>query len=61
MKPLITSITPVLQTFIVEFFSDIISFQHVLHFDVGKSQIEWIESESEKLNFRLYSYNAKRP
>ena len=30
-------------------FSDIISFQHVLHFDVGSSQIEW------KLNF-LYSY-----
>ena len=36
----ITSITPVLQDF-ADFFSDIISFQHVLHFGVGRSQIEW--------------------
>ena len=32
----ITSITPVLQDFL-----NIISFQHVLDFDVGRSQIEW--------------------
>ena len=33
----ITCITPVLQVIL----DDIISFQHVLHFDVGRSQIEW--------------------
>ena len=33
------SITPVLQDFLA--FSNIISFQHVLHINVGKSQIEW--------------------
>ena len=36
----ITSITPVLQD-ILDLFSDIISFQYVLHFDVSRSQIEW--------------------
>ena len=36
----ITCITPVLQAFL-DFFPDIISFQHVLHFGVGRSQIEW--------------------
>ena len=39
MKIEITSITPVLQA-ILDFFADIISFQHVLHFGVGRSQIE---------------------
>ena len=33
-----TSITPVLHAFL---FPDIISFQQVLHFGVGRSQIEW--------------------
>ena len=36
----ITCITAVLQAFLV-FFPDVISFQHVLHFGVGRSQIEW--------------------
>ena len=35
----ITCITPVLQAFL-DLFPDIISFQHVLHFGVGRSQIE---------------------
>ena len=35
----ITSITPVLQDFV--HFISMISFQHVLHFGVGRSQIEW--------------------
>ena len=34
----ITSFTPVLQDF-AGFFLNIISFQHVLHFGVGRSQI----------------------
>ena len=33
------SITPVLQA-ILDFFPDIISFQHVFHLGVGRSQIE---------------------
>ena len=33
-------ITPVLQD-ILDFFPDIISFQHVFHLGVGRSQIEW--------------------
>ena len=40
MKYHITSITPVLQDF-TGFFLNIISFQHYLHFGVGRSQIEW--------------------
>ena len=40
MKYHITSITPVLQDF-TDFFLNIISFQHDLHFGVGRSQIEW--------------------
>ena len=40
MKYHITSITSVLQDF-ADFFSNIISFRHVPHFDVGRSQIEW--------------------
>ena len=40
MKISITCITPVLQA-ILDFSPDIISFQHVFHLDVGKSQIEW--------------------
>ena len=36
----ITSITPLLQDF-ADFFLNIISFQHGLQFDVGRSQIEW--------------------
>ena len=35
-----TSFTPVLRAFL-DFFSDIISFQHVPHFGDGISQIEW--------------------
>ena len=40
MKISITYITPVLQA-ILDFFPDIISFQHVFHLGVGRSQIEW--------------------
>ena len=40
MKISITCITPVLQS-ILDFFPDIISFQHVFHLGVGRSQIEW--------------------
>ena len=40
MKISITCITPVLQA-ILDFFPDIISFQHVFHLGVGRSQIEW--------------------
>ena len=36
----ITSITPILQDF-ADFFLNIIDFQHVLQFGVGRSQIEW--------------------
>ena len=36
----ITGITCILQDNF-DLFSDIISFQHVLHFDVGRSEIEW--------------------
>ena len=35
-----TCFTPVLQA-ILNFFPDIISFQHVFHLGVGRSQIEW--------------------
>ena len=38
MKISITCITPVLQA--IPFFSDTISFQHVFHLGVGRSQIE---------------------
>ena len=31
----------VLHVFYKKLFFDIISFQHVLHFDVGRSEIEW--------------------
>ena len=41
MKISITCITPVLQG-ILDFFLDIISFQHVFHLGIGRSQIEWI-------------------
>ena len=37
MKNFITSITPVLQ----DFFLNVITFQQLLDFDVGRSQIEW--------------------
>ena len=40
MKIEITCITPVLQA-ILDCFPDIISFQHVFHLGVGRSQIEW--------------------
>ena len=40
MKISITCITPVLQA-ILDFFPDIISFQHVFNLAVGRSQIEW--------------------
>ena len=40
VKISITCITPVLQA-ILDFFQDIISFQHVFHLGVGRSQIEW--------------------
>ena len=40
VKISITCITLVLRA-ILDFFPDIISFQHVFHLDVGRSQIEW--------------------
>ena len=40
LKVLVISITPVLQDF-TNFFLNIFSFQHVFHFDVGRSQMEW--------------------
>ena len=40
VKISITCITPVLQA-ILDFSPDIISFQHVFHLGVGRSQIEW--------------------
>ena len=40
MKISITCITPVLQA-ILDFFPDIISFQHVFHLGVGRSEMEW--------------------
>ena len=40
MKYHITSITSVLQDF-ADIFSNIISFRHVLHFGIDRSQIEW--------------------
>ena len=40
VKISITCITPVLQA-ILDFFPDIISFQHVFHLGVGRSQSEW--------------------
>ena len=40
MKYHITNITSVLQDF-ADIFSNIISFRHVLHFGVDRSQIEW--------------------
>ena len=53
MKIEITSITPVLRPFL-DFFSDIISFQHVPHFGDGISQIEW----KLKVKFQ-FSHRAK--
>ena len=40
VKISITCITPVLQA-ILDFFPDIISFQHVFHLGIGRSQMEW--------------------
>ena len=40
MKISITCITPVLQA-ILDFFKNIISFHHVFHLGVARSQIEW--------------------
>ena len=40
MKYHITNITSVLQDF-ADIFSNIISFRHVLHFGVDRSQIDW--------------------
>ena len=40
MKYCFTSITQVLQDF-ADFFINIIIFQHVPHFGIGRSQIEW--------------------
>ena len=40
VKNSITCITPILQA-ILDFFPDIISFQHVFHLGVGRSQIQW--------------------
>ena len=50
-----TSITPVLQA-VLNFFPDIITFQHVLHFGVGRSQIEWKLKVKTKFQ---YSHRAK--
>ena len=52
-----TSITPVLQHFLI----DIISFLHVPHFDVDRSQIEWNLRVKTEMSACIYSYNAKRP
>ena len=43
----ITSITPVTQDFLD--FPEIVCFQRLLHFDVGRSQIEW----NVKVNFQF--------
>ena len=40
VKISITCITPILQA-ILDFFPDIISFQHVFHLGVDRGQIEW--------------------
>ena len=40
VKISITCITPILQA-ILDFFPDIISFQHVFHLGIGRSQIQW--------------------
>ena len=51
MKIEITCITPVLQA-ILDFFPDIISFQHVFHLGVGRSQMEWkLKVETQILVF----------
>ena len=50
MKYHITNITPVLQDF-ADFFLNIISFQHVLHFGVGRSEIEWNMKVKMKFQF----------
>ena len=42
---------------ITRFFSDIISFQHVLHFGVGRSQIEWklkVKTDIKQSLYRKY-------
>ena len=44
------SITPILHAFL-DVFSDIISFQHVLYFDVGKSEIEWNTKMKTEIQF----------
>ena len=53
MKVEITCSTPVLQAFL-DFFPDIISFQHVLHFGVGRSQSEW--KMKEKTDISVFPY-----
>ena len=50
MKISITCITPVLQA-ILDFFPDIISFQHVFHLGVGRSQIEWKLKAKTQISF----------
>ena len=56
MKVEITRNTPVLKAFWI-LFSDIISFQHVLHFD--KSQIEWRLKVKTEFQF-LFSANIEQ-
>ena len=54
----ITSITLVLQSFL-DFFLDIISFQHVLHFGVGRSQIEWKLKVKTEISFSPWANNYR--
>ena len=58
-----TCVTPVLQAFL-DSFSDIISFQHVLHFGDGRSQIEWklkVKTDIFQFSHSANIIMAKRP
>ena len=50
VKISITCIPPVLQA-ILDFFPDIISFQHVFHLGVGRSKIEWKLKVKTQISF----------
>ena len=44
-----------------DLFFDIISFQHVLHFNVGRSEIEWnmkLKLEISRARATLFSYRT---
>ena len=55
-RPLFTSITCILQDNFDLFF-DIISFQHALHFDVGRSEIE--SNMKFKMGILVFTYGQK--